>query len=137
MTELQSAISGLSCFSCGTAHRADELQTVCKACGLPLRVDLALSGTTLPRERLAGRVASLWRYEEVLPLPAARAVSLGEGLTPLLRLDATTLVKDEAQNPTGSFKARGMAVAVSMAKALGATALQAPSAGNAAGALAA
>ena len=137
MPNLQSSSAGLSCFACGTAHRADELQTVCRACGLPLRADLHLSATTLPREKLAGRVASLWRYEEVLPLAAKDAVTLGEGFTPLLEVDALTLVKDEAQNPTGSFKSRGMTVAVSMAKALGATGLQAPSAGNAAGALAA
>jgi len=85
----------------------------------------------------------LWRYRELLPLPeGVEAVSLGEGGTPLLRAarfggDVDLWVKDESQNPTQSFKARGMAVAVSMAKHLGATRLAVPSAGNAGGALAA
>jgi threonine synthase len=92
---------------------------------------------------LAAREKSLWRYREVLPLPAGvEPVSLGEGGTPLLRAskfggDVDLWVKDESQNPTQSFKARGMSVAVSMAKYLGATKLAAPSAGNAGGALAA
>lgn len=103
---------------------------------MPLRVDYRLGPQTLPLAALRGRVASLWRYREVLPLGAGE-VSLGEGLTPLVAVDERTLIKDEAQNPTGSFKARGMTAAVSMARALGARALMAPSAGNAAGALAA
>jgi len=95
---------------------------------------------------LEGRTKSLWRYREVLPLPpGVEPVSLGEGGTPLLRAgrfgkDAGVpqlWVKDEAQNPTQSFKARGMAVAVSMAKFLGAKKLAVPTAGNAGGALAA
>ena len=103
---------------------------------MPLRVDYRLGAQTLPLAALRGRVASLWRYREVLPLGAGE-VSLGEGMTPLVAVDERTLIKDEAQNPTGSFKARGMTAAVSMARALGARALMAPSAGNAAGALAA
>ena len=89
------------------------------------------------------REKSLWRYREVLPLPAdVEPISLGEGGTPLLRVarfggGCDLWVKDEAQNPTQSFKARGMAVAVSMAKHLGATKLAVPTAGNAGGALAA
>jgi len=134
--KLTPAFQGLRCFACETAHAHDRLQTVCTACGLPLRVDYTISASTLPRGDLRGRPASLWRYREVLPL-AAGEVSLGEGFTPLVQLDARTFIKDEAQNPTGSFKARGMTVAVSMARALGARALVAPSAGNAAGALAA
>jgi len=92
---------------------------------------------------LPAREKSLWRYREVLPLPAnVEPVSLGEGGTPLLCAkrfceDVDLWVKDESQNPTQSFKARGMAVAVSMAKHLGATKLAVPSAGNAGGALAA
>ena len=104
---------------------------------MPLRVDYDLSRVRLPLAELPAGRRSLWRYREVLPLAAGRAVSLGEGWTPLLARRAHVWVKDEAQNPTGSFKARGMAVAVSMARALGARALTAPSAGNAAGALAA
>ncbi len=85
----------------------------------------------------------MWRYREVLPLPAGvEPISLGEGGTPLLRAtrfadDLDLWIKDESQNPTQSFKARGMSVAVSMAKHLGAVRLAAPSAGNAGGALAA
>jgi threonine synthase len=95
---------------------------------------------------LRGRDRSLWRYREVLPLPLdVDPLSLGEGGTPLLRagrfadaLGLTSLwVKDESLNPTQSFKARGMAVAVSMATQLGATRLAVPSAGNAGGAMAA
>ncbi len=124
-------LNGLTCFRCGAAHDYRTLQTVCVRCGMPLRVDYALEPF------VPGKVPSLWRYERVLPIQAAHAVTLGEGFTPLLPAGNLIYVKDEARNPTGSFKARGMAVAVSMAKALGARALAAPSAGNAAGALAA
>ena len=133
--DLTRAFQGLRCFACETEHPADRLQTVCSACGMPIRVDYRLTPETMPLPSLRGRVASLWRYREVLPL-AAGEVSLGEGMTPLVQLDERTFIKDEAQNPTGSFKARGMTAAVSMARALGARALMAPSAGNAAGALA-
>jgi threonine synthase len=80
---------------------------------------------------------TLWRYRELLPLEEGDETSLGEGFTPLLAVAENVWVKDEARNPTGSFKARGMALAVSMAKHLGAKKFSAPSAGNAAGALAA
>jgi len=121
---------------------------LCTACQKPLFpiYDLAAVGRALTRESLAKREKSLWRYREVLPLPPdVEPISLGEGGTPLLRaarfgarVGVTELwVKDEAQNPTQSFKARGMAVAVSMAKHLGATKLAVPTAGNAGGALAA
>jgi threonine synthase len=86
---------------------------------------------------LAGRAPTLWRYREMLPLEEGDETSLAEGFTPLLQVEPNVWIKDEARNPTGSFKARGMAVAVSMAKHLGARAFAAPSAGNAAGALAA
>lgn len=130
------AFEGLRCFACETAHAPDRLQTVCTVCGMPLRADYRLTAATLPLSALRGRAPSLWRYRELLPLLRGE-VSLGEGMTPLVQLDERTFIKDEAQNPTGSFKARGMSVAVSMARALGARALMAPSAGNAAGALAA
>ena len=97
----------------------------------------------MSREALSAREKSLWRYREVLPLPAnVEPVSLGEGGTPLLRApefagDVDLWIKDESLNPTQSFKARGMSVAVSMAKYLGATKFAVPSAGNAGGALAA
>jgi threonine synthase len=130
-------LSGVSCFACGKAHDPHQLLTVCTACGMPLRVDYDLSRVRLKIADLASRPASLWRYREVLPLEESNAVTLSEGFTPLLRVEPNVWVKDEARNPTGSFKARGMAVAISMAKHLGARALSAPSAGNAAGALAA
>jgi threonine synthase len=130
------AFAGLTCFSCGSPHDPEKLQTVCTRCGLPLRVDYRLGPGTLDSRALQGRVPSLWRYEEVLPIRAADAVTLTEGFTPIVDADGV-LVKDEARNPTGSFKARGMTMAVSLARALGARALAAPSAGNAAGALAA
>jgi threonine synthase len=122
----------LACFSCGLAHDPAVLQTVCRACGLPLRVD----ATPLRAPAPAGRAPSMWRYREVLP-GAEAPVTLVEGWTPLLEVASDVWVKDEARNPTGSFKARGMSVAVTMARRLGARALAAPSAGNAAGALAA
>ena len=106
-------------------------------------IDLAAASRTLKRETLAKREKSLWRYREVLPLPGdVEQVSLGEGGTPLLKAekfgdDIDLWIKDESLNPTQSFKARGMSVAVSMAKHLGATKLAVPSAGNAGGALAA
>jgi threonine synthase len=141
-------LESLSCSSCGRSFDASVPQTVSPCCGKPLfaRYDLKAAGRTLTRESLAGRVRSMWRYREVLPPKADEAiVSLGEGLTPLLtanRLGARhgmdrLLIKDESLNPTQSFKARGMAAAVSMAKQFGLRKLAAPSAGNAAGALAA
>lgn len=135
---LNPALRGLNCYSCGHPHDWRQLQTVCVDCGMPLRVDFLLSPSTMAREapRRRGRPASLWRYREVLPLLDGE-VSLGEGMTPLVQVGERVWIKDEAQNPTGSFKARGMTAAVSMARALGARALMAPSAGNAAGALAA
>jgi len=135
----------LECTACGLRHEWSHLQNLCTACHKPLFaiVDLAKAGRALTREALATREKSLWRYREVLPLPASvEPVSLGEGGTPLLRAtkfadDVDLWIKDESLNPTQSFKARGMSVAVSMAKHLGATKLAVPSAGNAGGALAA
>jgi len=139
----------ISCWACGRPYPADQLLNLC-ACGGPLRVDydLAAAGRTLTRDSLAARPRTLWRWREVLPLPAeVEPPTLGEGGTPLIPADALAgalgmafgrlLVKDEAVNPTGSFKARGMAVAVGMAAHLGARRLAVPSAGNAGGALAA
>lgn len=138
-------VSHLECSSCQLRHDWSRLQNLCTACGKPLFaiVDLAAVGRVLAREALGSREKSLWRYREVLPLPASvEPISLGEGGTPLLRAkkfgdDVDLWVKDESQNPTQSFKARGMSVAVSMAKYLGARKLALPSAGNAGGALAA
>lgn len=141
-------LTHLECTNCGTTYEWKTLQNLCTKCQKPLfpRYDLKAVGAALKKEDLATREKSLWRYREVLPLPMdVEPVSLGEGGTPLLRTKRfgeaaglTSLwVKDEAQNPTQSFKARGMTTAVSMAKHLGAKKLAVPSAGNAGGALAA
>src|SRR5678816_4518281 len=141
-------VTHLECGLCGTKHEAHRLHNLCTACGKPLlvRYDLDRAKMTLTKESLASRRPDLWRYREVLPVQDDNnIVSLGEGWTPLLRalrLGRRTgiqdlFIKDESQNPTQSFKARGMATAVSMAKELGAKKLAVPSAGNAAGALAA
>ncbi|MDQ3820502.1 MAG: threonine synthase [Acidobacteriota bacterium] len=141
-------ITHLECGACGLRHEARRLLNLCGECGKPLlvRYDLEQAAHTLKKESLRTRRADLWRYREVLPVERdENIVSLGEGWTPLLpapRLAAEVglkrlFIKDESQNPTQSFKARGMATAVSMAKELGARKLAVPSAGNAAGALAA
>jgi threonine synthase len=126
----------LRCFRCEREHDVAALQTVCTSCGMPLRVDYDLASVALRPAALAGRESSLWRYREVLPLLSGE-VSLVEGWTPLIAAGDRDFVKDESRNPTGSFKARGMSVAVSVARLHGVRALTAPSAGNAAGALAA
>src|SRR5215471_1015500 len=118
-------LSGIRCFACDTAHDPAKLLTVCTKCGMPLRVDYDLSRVRLTLDDLKGREPTLWRYHELLPLTVGDKVSLGEGFTPLLEVARNVWVKDEARNPTGSFKARGMALAVSMAKLLGARALAA------------
>ena len=141
-------LTKLTCTACGTDHDHRKLQNLCTKCAKPLypQYDLVAASRTLTKEALRTRVKSLWRYREVLPvLDEADIVTLGEGWTPLLpapRLGARhgmkhLYIKDEAQNPTASFKARGMTAAVTMAKQLGAKKVAAPSAGNAAGALAA
>lgn len=141
-------LTHLTCTNCGREHDATVPQNVCTSCGKPLfaRYDLAAAARTLTKEALRTREKSLWRYREVLPVRRAEdIVTLGEGWTPLLpapRLGARhglgrLFIKDEAQNPTASFKARGMTAAVSMAKQFGLKKLAVPSAGNAAGALAA
>jgi threonine synthase len=138
----------LECANCGEKHDAAKLNNVCVKCGKPLlaRYDLQRIGKIMTKAALRFRKADLWRYREVLPVrEEENIVSLGEGWTPLLEAPrlgkelglSALFIKDESVNPTGSFKARGMAVAVSMAKELGATKLAVPSAGNAGGALAA
>ena len=141
-------VTHLECAQCGLSHEARRLHNLCEKCGKPLlvRYDLERARKTLTKESLRGRRADLWRYRELLPVETdENLISLGEGFTPMLhaerlgeRLGVRELyIKDESQNPTQSFKARGMTVAVSMAKELGARSLAVPSAGNAAGALAA
>lgn len=141
-----SALTHLRCSRCRTTYPADKLQNLC-ACGAPLyaQYDLVKAGRTLTRESLPGRRRDLWRYAEILPGELAEAVTLGEGGTPLLLLQRLgeehacpqLYLKEEAFNPTGTFKARGLAVGVSRARALGARKLAIPTAGNAGGALAA
>jgi threonine synthase len=136
-------ISYLECTRCGERLSADRPQSVCPKDGgvLFVHYNLASLKGKLRREDLSGRVASMWRYAEVLPEPSGdeKPVTLGEGFTPMLpsREYAGVHIKDEGLNPTGSFKARGMSAAVTMAKHYGLKKLAAPSAGNAGGALAA
>jgi threonine synthase len=132
----------------GRRYPADELQGVDPEDGRPLlaRYDLAAAAATMTADALAGRPRGLWRWRELLPLRDPRfATDLGEGDTPLIdaprlgaHIDLPRLqLKLEGLNPTGSFKARGMAVAVARNRELGAAAFVVPSAGNAGGALAA
>jgi len=141
-------VTHLECAACGARHEARRLHNLCEQCGKPLlvRYDLKRAAASLTKESLRDRGPDLWRYREVLPVEHdENIVTLGEGFTPLVhasRLGAQLgfnelYIKDEGQNPTQSFKARGMAAAVSMAKELGVKKLAVPSAGNAAGALAA
>ena len=143
-----STLSHLECSSTGATYPADVVANLSPASGRPLlaRYDLERAATTMTREALRRRSATLWRYEEVLPVQRRDAViTLGEGWTPLVAavgLGVTVgvpdlWIKDESLNPTGSFKARGLALAVSRAYELGVGELAIPSAGNAAGAAAA
>lgn len=140
-------LTHLECAATGERHAAGQLHGLSRA-GKPLlaRYDLAAMARRLDRAEVAARPADLWRWREFLPVPsAAHVVSLGEAETPLIaapesarRLGGRTLlVKDEGRLPTGSFKARGLAVAVSMAKSLGVRRVAMPTAGNAGAALAA
>src|SRR5262245_49772445 len=139
VTHLESALDG-------TRFEAGRVHTVHQGRPLWVRYDLDAVRAAVTPADLVARPPSLWRYRELLPLPAgAEPVTLGEGMTPLLpcpRLGKELglprlLVKDEAQLPTGSFKSRGMAAAVSMAQHFGLRRLAIPTAGNAGGALAA
>jgi threonine synthase len=139
VTHLESALDG-------TRFEAGHVHTVHQGRPLWVRYDLARVRAAVRPADLAGRPPSLWRYRELLPLPAGEEpVTLGEGMTPLLpcpRLGAELglprlVIKDESQLPTGSFKSRGMTLAVSMARHFGLQRLAIPTAGNAGGALAA
>ena len=144
IVSLSSNLLELECSACGRKYDAAKPQHLC-VCGKPLlaRYDLPHAAGTLTLQALKDRPRTLWRYAEVLPDDPP--VSLGEGMTPLVpakRLGASLgleslYVKDEGLNPTGSFKARGMALAVTRARRFGVRALAAPTAGNAGGALAA
>jgi threonine synthase len=140
-------LTHLECTRCGKHYDAEELQSVCATDGKPLypRYDLERVGASVTKEEVARRAPTLWRYREFLPVREEKnIVSLGEGFTPLLRVERLgaalglkhVWVKDESQIPTGSFKARGMSVAVSRAREFGVKRVAVPSAGNAGGALA-
>lgn len=139
-------LKALECSKCGEIYPHTEPQNVCNTCGKPLlaRYGLKQLSETWTPDTLLSRPASLWRYSELLPISdPADIVTLGETMTPLIRTKrlgakfglSEVWVKDESRLPTGSFKARGLAMAVSKAKSLGLTQLAIPSAGNAATAL--
>lgn len=130
-------LTHLACSLCGKTYDWSQVINTCE-CGKPLLPQYDLDPSTLDRNALKDREPTMWRYREVLP--PCEPVSLGEGFTPLHhtpRLGEKWYVKDEGLNPTASFKARGMSAAVSMAKHLEVEVVAAPSAGNAAGAMAA
>jgi len=137
-------LSHLECPKCKQVFGFSRPRNLC-SCGSPLlaRYDLSTARETFSREALRDRVSSMWRYQEVLP--PCEPVSLGEGMTPLVKADRlgrsvglrNLYIKDEGQNPTNSFKARGLSAAVSMAKSVGVETIALPTAGNAGGAAAA
>jgi threonine synthase len=140
-------VTYLECSATGERYAADEPHNLSRA-GKPLlvRYDLAAVKKALSKEKLASRPADLWRYRELLPVRRLEdVVSLGEAMTPVLPLQKLAaklgggelLVKDEGRLPTGSFKARGLVMAVSMAKAFGIKHMAMPTNGNAGAALAA
>jgi threonine synthase len=144
---MKSYLTGLECSTCGRRYSADELHNTCE-CGGSLLADYDLHEVTrvLSREDLVYRIHSLWRYHDLLPIRNAdNMVTLNEGFTPLLSSTAlgpamgfqNLMFKDESWNPTGSFKARGLCVAVSKARELGVGDICLPTAGNAGGAAAA
>ena len=143
----QTFVTHLECAMTGELYEADRLHGLSRV-GRPLLVRYDLGGVraALSKEALATRPADLWRYRELLPVRhAANIISLGEQMTPIVPLDglarecgaAALLVKDEGRLPTGSFKARGLVMALSMAKELGVTRIAMPTNGNAGAAAAA
>ncbi|MCE2490963.1 MAG: threonine synthase [Anaerolineae bacterium] len=145
--DVASALSHLECGWCGSVWPADRLTNLCPDCARPLlaRYDIKQAGRSLTPDSLLRRPANLWRYSEMLPVRQPRLrKTLGEGHTPLLHLKRlgkalglkNLYAKDEASNPTNSFKARGLVVAVNRAVELGARTLAIPTAGNAGSAMA-
>src|SRR6266567_1283075 len=145
-----SYLSHLECSMCHRQYDSNQLHKTSPCCSRPLlaQYDLASIARDVTQDEIARREASMWRYHELLPVrEKGNILTLGEGMTPLLaasRLapfkmekEVRLFIKDEGQNPTGSFKARGMAVAVSRAAELGVKGLAIPTAGNAGAALAA
>jgi threonine synthase len=137
-----SFVTHLECSMTGERYEADRLQGLSRA-GRPLLVRYDLEGVkaAMTKEALSTRALDMWRCRELLPVEDGNIVSLGENATPLIRLErsggANVLVKDEGRLPTGSFKARGIAMAVAMAKAFAVTRIAMPTNGNAGAALAA
>src|SRR6476620_1751045 len=140
-------VSHIECTVCGRRHEAGQLLTVCQDCGqmLAVRYDLPRAAAAVTPESLKSRPPGMYRFRELVPLDAAEEpVTLGEGGTPLLALPRLAAhlglrhlwAKDEGQNPTGTFKARGLGMAITKARALGVRGLMIPSAGNAGGAAA-
>ena len=138
----------LTCSACRKTFSRDTIHTICELCGKALlaEYDLTAARKQLSRELISRRGGTLWRYRELLPvIDDANIVSLGEGWTPILHAQnlgediglSHLYIKDEGLNPTGSFKARGLCLAVSKAKEFGIHEAAMPSAGNAGGALAA
>ena len=125
----------LTCTACKATYTPHQLQTVCRKCGQPLRVDYFFRPKPFETDDLE-ILPSLWRYHPFLPsIAEAHRISLGEANTPLVRYDylkRKVYLKDETVNPTGSFKDRGMCLALSVARALGVKRVALPSAGNAA-----
>jgi threonine synthase len=143
-----SYLSHLQCSDCKRSFNADVVQTFCPDCQAPLlaRYNLASAHDTLDRDEFRYRQPGMWRWQELLPVRnPENMLTLGEGDTPLLRVPRlggllglkNLYVKEEGRNPTGSFKARGLASAVSRAKELGIRKVIIPTAGNAGGAMAA
>ncbi len=146
-TDRPTFVTHLECSMTGERYEADRLHGLSNL-GRPLlvRYDLPGAGRALTREKLASRPADLWRYRELLPVRHTRnIVSLGENATPIVPLEkigreagsANLWVKDEGRLPTGSFKARGLVMAIAMAKELGVTTIAMPTNGNAGAAAAA
>ncbi|HUQ72837.1 MAG TPA: threonine synthase [Planctomycetaceae bacterium] len=143
-----SFVTHLECANCGVKYAANQIHNLCTACQRPLwvRYDLDAVRRSFPKAMLSDRPATMWRYRELLPIDdPAKIVSLDETMTPILptpRLAAhfgmeQLFVKDESRLPTGSFKARGMAMAISKAHEFGLRRVACPTAGNAGGAMAA
>jgi threonine synthase len=144
----ESTLTHLECPECGKQFEAEALQTICADCNSPLlaRYDLKLARDQMTRSLVASRPGGLWRWAELLPVrSAANRLTLGEGDTPLLKANGLNkkhgftrlFIKAESTNPTGSFKARGLSVAVARALELGVREFVMSSTGNAGGALAA
>jgi threonine synthase len=135
-----SYLRALECTACHAEFDAGIRHNLCPRCGKVLfaRYDLTGLKSAMTPDDLRGRAWDMWRYRELLPVrEPENVVTLGEGMTPLRRVGAHVRIKDEGKNPTGSFKARGMAAAISRAKELGITEVALPSAGNAGSAAAA